>query len=124
MQIQNVSSVGIAARMSLRVGRLLAPAVMATLLSLGAGRVAYAKEVQVDTRLAPPAGQATLAKTIGDKLPKKLEKEKKDGGVVYTGKYKVEGAQTQRQGCRKWRATEGSGFAGRDRIARSRAKSD
>jgi|GEM_PF-4199064 len=37
MQIQNVSRVGIAARMSLRVGRLLAPAVMATLLSLGQG---------------------------------------------------------------------------------------
>ena len=91
VQIQEVSRVGIAARMRLRVGRPLASVAIAALLFVCVGRVLYAKEVQVDTKSAPAVVQATLAKAIGDKLPKKLEKEKKDGGVVYTGKFKVDG---------------------------------
>lgn len=91
MQIQTVFRVGITSGTRLRLGRLLASVVMATLLSFGASHMAFAKEVEVDTRSAPAAVQATLAKTIGDKLPKKLEKEKKDGAVVYTGKFKVDG---------------------------------
>lgn len=64
---------------------------MLTVIVWASAGAAHAKKVEIETKAAPAAVQSTLARTVGDNVPKKLEKEKEDGTVFYTGKYKVDG---------------------------------
>ena len=57
----------------------------------GSSHVVHAKGQDIAARSAPGPVLATLNKMLGQALPKNLEKETKNGAVVYTAKFKADG---------------------------------
>ncbi|MDX2022613.1 MAG: hypothetical protein SF187_20415 [Deltaproteobacteria bacterium] len=66
-------------------------AAVVLLAMLGSVGAAHAKAQTIAARSAPGPVLATLNKVLGQALPKNIEKEKKDGAVLYTAKFKAEG---------------------------------
>lgn len=70
------------------------PVILAAVVALAmvaSGGLAQAKKQEIAARSAPAPVLATLNKVLGQALPKNIEKDKKDGVVLYTAKFKADG---------------------------------